>query len=176
LEQLRYRFVRCKEQNANPVIFVENSRVRLVIQRVREANIVIDGIQHARIGHGMLLLLGVHATDTEKDASWLVSKLIQMRIFSDDAGKMNLDILQTNGEILVVSQFTLFASTKKGNRPGFTEAAIPSVAIPLYEYFCSQLEIRLPGKIKKGVFGADMKIGLVNDGPVTICMDSKNKE
>ncbi len=150
--------------------------MRLVIQRVREANIVIDGIQHAQIGHGMLLLLGVHASDTEEDVSWLVSKLTQMRIFSDEAGKMNLDILQTGGEILVVSQFTLFASTKNGNRPGFTEAATPTVAIPLYESFCSHLERSLPGRIKRGVFGADMKIGLVNDGPVTIWVDSKNKE
>ncbi len=150
--------------------------MRVVVQRVSEANLNIHGTRHAQIGHGLLLLLGIHTSDSEDDVFWLVSKIVRMRIFSDDEGKMNLDIMQTGGEIMVVSQFTLFASTKKGNRPGFTDAAPPVQAVPLYEQFCSELEGLMPGKVKRGVFGADMKIGLVNDGPVTILMDTKNKE
>lgn len=150
--------------------------MRFVIQRVTEASVSIDNTLHSSINQGFLVLVGIEELDTTEDATWLCSKLISLRIFSDDEGKMNLSLQDIKGDILLVSQFTLFASTKKGNRPSFIKSAKPDVAIPLYEYCISQLSTMLQKPIKTGVFGADMKVTLVNDGPVTILMDSKNKE
>lgn len=150
--------------------------MRVVIQRISEASITANGISRGVIGNGLLVLLGIEHADTKKDAEWLVKKIAAMRIFSDGDGKMNLSVMDINGEVAVVSQFTLFASTKKGNRPGFTNAASPDIAIPLYEYFLQQIEATLNKEVKSGIFGADMQIKLVNDGPVTICMDSRVPE
>lgn len=150
--------------------------MRVVIQRISEASITANGISRGVIGNGLLVLLGIEHADTKKDAEWLVKKIAAMRIFSDGDGKMNLSVMDINGEVAVVSQFTLFASTKKGNRPGFTNAASPDIAIPLYEYFLQQMEATLNKEVKSGIFGADMQIKLVNDGPVTICMDSRVPE
>lgn len=150
--------------------------MRLVIQRVQEAELKIDGEVYSLIGPGMLVLLGIEDEDSDEDLNFLVQKLAGMRIFSDEAGKMNLDIKQINGEIMIVSQFTLHASTKKGNRPSFIKAARPEKAIPLYEKFILETEKVLGKSCKQGQFGADMKIKLINDGPVTILMDSKNRE
>lgn len=150
--------------------------MRLVIQRVSEASVTIDGEVHASIGNGLLVLLGIEEADGEEDLSFLVQKLCQMRIFSDAEGKMNLDIQQVGGEVLLISQFTLHASTKKGNRPSLIRAARPEKAIPLYERFLSEVSRTLGKECRSGIFGADMKVRLVNDGPVTIVMDSKNKE
>lgn len=148
--------------------------MRALIQRVSTANVVINHNIHSQIGVGLVVLLGIEAGDTADDIQWLVSKITQMRIFGDDAGKMNKSALDANGELLVVSQFTLHASTKKGNRPSFLKAARPDIAIPLYELFL--LESGKLLQTKAGVFGADMQVGIVNDGPVTIWLDSKNKE
>jgi D-tyrosyl-tRNA(Tyr) deacylase len=150
--------------------------MRAVLQRVKEASVYIDPAVYSRIDKGLLVLLGIEQEDGQEDIDWLVKKIVQLRIFSDDEGKMNLNVVEVNGEILVVSQFTLFASTKKGNRPGFTRAAGPATAIPLYESFIKVLKSEFKNEIKTGIFGADMKISLVNDGPVTILIDSKNKE
>lgn len=150
--------------------------MRIVIQRVSQASVVIDSNLKAAIGTGFLILLGIETGDNENDADWLVKKIAPLRIFSDENGLMNKDIKETNGEILVISQFTLHASYKKGNRPSFIKAARPQQAIPLYEYFIKQLETATGKPIATGTFGADMKISLVNDGPVTICMDSKQTE
>ncbi len=150
--------------------------MRAVIQRVNKAVLQINNLTHAEIAEGLLVLLGVQEDDSSEDALWLSQKIAQMRIFSDENGKMNLSIQQTNGEILVVSQFTLFASTKKGNRPSFVNSAKPDLAIPLYEMFVSTLDSLISKPVKTGVFGADMKITLINDGPVTIIIDSKLKE
>ncbi len=150
--------------------------MRFVIQRVTEASVSIDNTLHSRINQGFLVLVGIEELDTTEDATWLCSKLISLRIFSDDEGKMNLSLQDIKGDILLVSQFTLFASTKKGNRPSFIKSAKPDVAIPFYEYCISQLSTMLQKPIKTGVFGADMQVALVNDGPVTILIDSKNKE
>ena len=150
--------------------------MRLVIQRVSEASVHVNGALVGRIGKGLLVLCGVCAADTSVDAEWLAQKVVQMRIFSDAAGKMNLSVADIGGEVLVVSQFTLHAATAKGNRPGFTAAAPPLQAVPLYEMFLSLLERQLGKPVQKGVFGADMKVGLLNDGPVTICMDSQARE
>ncbi|PWK17021.1 D-tyrosyl-tRNA(Tyr) deacylase [Arcicella aurantiaca] len=146
-----------------------------VIQRVSEASVKIDGNIKGEIGIGFLVLLGVTHTDTNEDAEWISKKIIGMRVFSDEDGKMNLDLSAINGDILLISQFTLHASTKKGNRPSFIEAARPEIAIPLYEKTIAQLEKDLGKSIQTGEFGADMKVSLVNDGPVTIILDSKNK-
>lgn len=150
--------------------------MRFVIQRVSEATVSIDGSLYSEIGHGFLVLVGIEESDTLEDASWLCQKLVAMRIFSDNEGKMNLSVQDTGGDILLVSQFTLFASTKKGNRPSFIRSARPDHAIPLYEACIEQLGILLKKNIKTGRFGADMKIRLVNDGPVTILIDSKQRE
>jgi len=150
--------------------------MRAVIQRTREASVTIDGIVTGQIGLGLLILLGIEHDDTQEDASWLAGKIVQMRIFSDHDGKMNLAVQEVSGGILVVSQFTLHASTKKGNRPSFIRAARPETAIPLYEAFIDVLEAQTGGHVQRGVFGADMKVALVNDGPVTICMDSRARE
>lgn len=150
--------------------------MRFVIQRVTEASVTIDNVIHSKIANGFLVLVGIEELDEKEDADWLCSKLIGLRIFSDADDKINLSLKDIDGDILLVSQFTLFASTKKGNRPSFIKSAKPDLAIPLYEYCISQLSSMLHRSIKTGVFGADMKVSLVNDGPVTIFMDSKNKE
>jgi D-tyrosyl-tRNA(Tyr) deacylase len=147
--------------------------MRAVLQRVTNASVMIDAEVTAQIGPGLLVLLGIAADDTPEDAAWLARKIAAMRIFSDEAGLMNLDITAINGDILVVSQFTLLADYKKGNRPSFIRAARPEVAVPLYGYFMGQLG-EITGKPPQaGIFGADMKVALVNDGPVTIVMDSR---
>ena len=145
-----------------------------VIQRVRKASVTIDNIQFSSIATGLLILLGVCVSDSEEDVKWMVQKVANLRIFSDSELKMNLSIKDINGEALIVSQFTLLANTKKGNRPSFTEAAKPELAIPLYEMFISKLQTHLSNEIKTGLFGADMKVELINDGPVTIILDSKS--
>ncbi len=150
--------------------------MRVVIQRVKQASVVVDEKVIGTIGHGFLILLGIENDDTTDDANWLTQKIISMRIFPDEDGKMNRDIGEVKGDILVVSQFTLHASTNKGNRPSFIRAARPEIAIPLYEYFITQLYELSGKKIETGEFGAMMDVSLVNDGPVTITMDSKFRE
>ncbi len=150
--------------------------MRAVVQRVREAAVGIGGAEVARIGVGLAVLVGVEAGDTADDVAWLAEKIARMRIFSDDDGRMNRDVREIGGEALVVSQFTLHASTKKGNRPGFTAAARPDEAIPLYERFLATLEPLVGRPVQRGVFGADMQVSLVNDGPVTIVIDSRRRE
>jgi D-tyrosyl-tRNA(Tyr) deacylase len=145
-----------------------------VVQRVSEAQLHVNGQLHAKIDKGFMVLLGIHETDTIEDVQYLSNKISGLRIFSDAEGKMNLDISQVNGDILLVSQFTLIASTKKGNRPSFIEAARPENAIPLYEEMKKKLTFKLAKPIQTGVFGADMQVSLINDGPVTIMIDSKN--
>ena len=145
-----------------------------VVQRVSEAQLHINQQLHANIEKGFVVLLGIHETDTMEDVQYLSNKIIGLRIFSDAEGKMNLDLSQVNGDILLVSQFTLIASTKKGNRPSFIEASRPENAIPLYEEMTRQLTFKLTKPIQTGDFGADMKVSLINDGPVTIIIDSKN--
>jgi D-tyrosyl-tRNA(Tyr) deacylase len=147
--------------------------MRIVIQRVSEASVTIEGNTHGKIDMGFLVLLGIEELDTEEDADFLIGKLAGMRVFSDPDGKMNLSIKDVQGAFLVISQFTLHASTKKGNRPSFIKAARPEQAIPLYEYFLSKTKSQFSGKVLSGEFGADMKVALVNDGPVTILIDSK---
>ncbi len=149
--------------------------MRAVIQRVTDASVTIEGKVKASIGAGYMVLLGVELTDAKEDAEWLASKIAQLRVMNDEHGKMNLDIKQTGGGVLVISQFTLHAAYKKGNRPSFIKAARPEVAIPLYEHFCEQLSVLLGKEVKTGVFGADMKVSLTNDGPVTIVMDTKEE-
>jgi D-tyrosyl-tRNA(Tyr) deacylase len=150
--------------------------MKLVIQRVNEAWVKIAGEIKGSIGQGLLLLAGITPDDTAEDLEWLAKKTIQLRIFNDEAGKMNCSLLEVGGSILLISQFTLLASTKKGNRPSYIGAAPPAIAIPLYEKFIQLLEQQLGQPIQTGSFGADMKVGLVNDGPVTIIIDSKNRE
>ena len=150
--------------------------MRVVLQRVSEAAVKIDNQLHAGIGLGLLILLGIEEADTVEDIEWLCAKISKLRIFADADEVMNLSIKDVSGEILLISQFTLHALIKKGNRPSYIKAARPEVAIPLYEKFILQLEKELGKKIKTGVFGADMKLALINDGPVTIIIDSKNKE
>jgi D-tyrosyl-tRNA(Tyr) deacylase len=150
--------------------------MRALLQRVSEASVVISNQPVAAIAHGFLILIGIEAEDGKDDLEWLAKKITQLRIFSDNEDKMNLDIKDVNGEIIVVSQFTLHAQTKKGNRPSYIKAARPEVAIPLYEDFKKQLSQTLGKEIQSGEFGADMKVSLTNDGPVTIWLDSKNKE
>lgn len=150
--------------------------MRALIQRVKHADVVIEGRTNGEIGQGLLVLLGVHPTDTQEDIDWLVKKVSQLRIFDDENGVMNRSVMDLDGEVLVVSQFTLYASTKKGNRPSYINAAGPNVAIPLYEQFVSTLSTTLSKPVPTGIFGADMKVSLLNDGPVTIMIDTKNKE
>ncbi|MFM7399947.1 MAG: D-aminoacyl-tRNA deacylase [Bacteroidota bacterium] len=150
--------------------------MRAVIQRVSAASVTIDGRVKSSIGTGLLILLGIEPADNEADAEWLCKKTVSMRIFSDEAGLMNLSVQDVKGELLVVSQFTLHASTKKGNRPSFIRAARPEQAIPLYEKFVAMLSAETGTQVQTGEFGADMKVSLVNDGPVTIIMDSQAKE
>jgi D-tyrosyl-tRNA(Tyr) deacylase len=149
--------------------------MKVVIQRVSEASVMIDGKVHNQINQGFVVLLGVGQTDDEQDINYMVQKILGLRIFSDAEGKMNCSLDEVNGEVLLISQFTLFASTKKGNRPSYIDAAPPGMAIPLYERFIEVITASLGSRLKTGVFGADMKVSLINDGPVTIQMDSKNK-
>jgi D-tyrosyl-tRNA(Tyr) deacylase len=150
--------------------------MRLVIQRVSHASVDVEGTRIATIGQGLLVLVGIEDADSSEDVAWLLKKMTQMRIFSDAEGKMNASVQDVNGEILVVSQFTLFASTKKGNRPSFIRASRPEHAIPLYESLITGLEEQMPGRIAHGQFGADMAVSLCNDGPVTIIIDSQQRE
>ena len=150
--------------------------MRIVIQRVNQASVTIDGQTKSTIGKGFLILIGIGRDDTEEDIKWLVNKIIGLRIFDDEKGIMNRSIMDIDGEILVVSQFTLMASYKKGNRPSWIHAAPHELSIPLYRRFCNTLSEALGKPVGTGEFGADMQIGLQNDGPVTICMDTKNKE
>ena len=150
--------------------------MRVVIQRVTEATVKISGEVRSAIGKGLLVLLGIEEADSDSDIEWLCGKILRLRIFPDEHDVMNLSVMDVNGEILLVSQFTLHASTKKGNRPSYIKAAKPEIAIPLYEKFILQLEKETGKKILTGEFGADMKVALVNDGPVTIIIDSKNSE
>ncbi|NJB87305.1 D-tyrosyl-tRNA(Tyr) deacylase [Lewinella marina] len=150
--------------------------MRVLIQRVSEASVTIADSVSGQIGPGLLILLGVEDADTDEDIDWLCGKISRLRIFSDAEGKMNLSVTDIDGGLLVVSQFTLFASTKKGNRPGFTRSAGPAVAIPLYERFVARLSAEAGRPVATGEFGADMQVALVNDGPVTIWMDSRDRE
>jgi D-tyrosyl-tRNA(Tyr) deacylase len=149
--------------------------MKIVIQRVSSASVVIENALYSNISKGYLILLGIEENDNEEDTSWLVAKIVGLRIFSDSNGLMNLNLKQVDGEVLLVSQFTLHSSTKKGNRPSFIKAAKPEQAIPLYELFITKLQDN-GVRVETGKFGADMKVNLVNDGPVTIIIDSKNRE
>lgn len=149
--------------------------MKIVIQRVSEASVNIDSNRVAAIQNGLLILVGIEEADTIDDSNWLVSKIANLRIFPDENDVMNLSVKDVNGDIIVVSQFTLHASTKKGNRPSYIQAAKPDFAIPMYEQFVQLLEKEIDKKVKTGQFGADMKVSLINDGPVTIIIDSKNK-
>ncbi len=149
--------------------------MKVVIQRVSQASVIINGVVHNQINQGFVVLFGIGQTDDEQDIHYLVQKILGLRIFSDHEGKMNYSLDDVKGEILLISQFTLFASTKKGNRPSYIDAAPPGMAIPLYEKFIESIEESLGLRLKTGIFGADMKVSLINDGPVTIQIDSKNK-
>ena len=150
--------------------------MRIVIQRVTQASVTIDGQLHSAIGHGLMVLVGVREGDTIDDVRWLAQKTVNLRIFDDEQGVMNRSIIDTGGEVLAVSQFTLNASTKKGNRPSYIHAAGHDLAVPLYEVYCDELAQLLDKPTQKGVFGAEMQVALVNDGPVTIIIDSRLKE
>lgn len=150
--------------------------MKIVIQRVLSASVTVKGKAISEIKQGLLIFVGIENEDTTKDIQWLCKKIINLRIFNDDSGVMNNSLLQINGDAIVVSQFTLHASTKKGNRPSYIKAAKPTIAIPLYEQFITQFETDLGKKIGAGIFGADMKVELINDGPVTIIIDSKNRD
>ena len=150
--------------------------MKAVIQRVSESSVTINSEIFAQIQQGLLVLVGIEDADNQEDINWLTSKIANLRIFEDENEVMNLSLKDINGEMIVVSQFTLHAATKKGNRPSYIKASKPEIAIPLYESFVKQMEIELGKKVQTGQFGADMKVGLVNDGPVTIIIDTKNKE
>ena len=150
--------------------------MRAVIQRVTRASVTIDGTLKSEIGTGFLVLLGIEDADTDEDLVWLSGKIARLRVFSDENDLMNLSLDDVHGDVLLVSQFTLFASTKKGNRPSYIHAARPEKAVPMYEAFIRQLQSEIQGKVVTGEFGADMKVDLLNDGPVTIIIDTKNKE
>ncbi|MBR3940889.1 MAG: D-tyrosyl-tRNA(Tyr) deacylase [Bacteroidaceae bacterium] len=150
--------------------------MRVLIQRVKRASVTVDGELISEIAQGLLVLVGICDEDNHEDIEWLTKKISNIRLFDDENGVMNLSLMDIDGELLAVSQFTLMASTKKGNRPSYIKAAKPDISIPLYESFCNEMEIALNKPIKRGVFGADMKVDLLNDGPVTIFIDSKNRE
>ncbi|MEQ9285603.1 MAG: D-aminoacyl-tRNA deacylase [Cyclobacteriaceae bacterium] len=150
--------------------------MKIVIQRVLESQVTIHGKTKGKIGHGLMLLLGIEEADNDEDITWLVNKTLNLRIFNDENGVMNKSLMDVNGEVLLISQFTLHASTKKGNRPSYILAAKPETAIPIYEKFIATTEHQLGRKIQTGEFGADMKVSLVNDGPVTIVIDTKDKK
>ena len=150
--------------------------MRTLIQRVQHASVTIDGQLKSQIGKGLLVLVGIEDRDTQEDIEWLCKKIANLRIFDDENGVMNRSVTGTEGEVMVVSQFTLHASTKKGNRPSYIHASKPDVAIPMYEAFCAEMGLQIGKEVQTGTFGADMKVELVNDGPVTIWIDSQNKE
>lgn len=150
--------------------------MRVVIQRVSHASVTIEGKIKGSIKEGLMILVGIEDADNEEDIDWLCKKIVNLRIFDDDNGVMNRSILESGGNILVISQFTLHASTKKGNRPSYIRAAKPEIAVPIYNRFCNELSIALGKTVETGEFGADMQVELLNNGPVTICMDTKNKE
>jgi D-tyrosyl-tRNA(Tyr) deacylase len=150
--------------------------MKVVLQRVTSASVIVEDKIVGEIQKGIVVLVGIENADLQEDIDWLVTKITQLRIFEDDNGVMNLSVEEVNGDVLVVSQFTLHAATKKGNRPSYIKAARPEVAIPIYEKFVNTLENKLGKKVPTGIFGADMKVALLNDGPVTIIIDSKNKE
>ena len=150
--------------------------MKTVTQRVQYASVTIDGVVKSEIGKGLLILVGIEDRDTQEDINWLCKKICNLRIFDDEQGVMNRSVIDVDGEIWVVSQFTLQASTKKGNRPSYIRASKPEVAIPMYESFCAEMGIQLGKEVQTGTFGADMKVELLNDGPVTILIDSQNKE
>lgn len=153
-----------------------STTMRLVIQRVLNASVTIENVRKSEIAKGMLILLGIEDSDTKEDIEWLSNKVVNLRIFDDANGVMNMSAIDVDAEILVVSQFTLHASTRKGNRPSYIKASKPDIAIPLYEEFCHVLSSKLGKEVKTGEFGANMQVGLINDGPVTIIIDSKTKE
>ena len=148
--------------------------MRLVIQRVKEASVTVNKEFISKVQKGLLILIGIEDNDADEDIDWLANKVVNLRIFDDENGVMNKSIKDTYGDILVVSQFTLFASTKKGNRPSYIKASRPDFAIPMYDKFCDKLKILLDKDIKKGIFGADMKVNILNDGPVTILLESRD--
>lgn len=150
--------------------------MRVLIQRVKKASVTVEGELISLINKGLLVFVGICDEDSQEDIEWLTKKIANIRLFDDENGVMNLSVADIGGEVLAVSQFTLMASTKKGNRPSYIKAAKPDISIPLYEQFCNELEIALNSPIKRGIFGADMKVELINDGPVTIFIDSKNRE
>ena len=150
--------------------------MRTVIQRVQHCSVTIDGQLKSNIGNGMLVLVGIEDRDTQEDIEWLCKKIANLRIFDDENGVLNRSVIDTGGEVMVVSQFTLHASTKKGNRPSYIHASKPDFAIPMYESFCAEMGLQIGKNVATGEFGADMKIELLNDGPVTILIDSQNKE
>ncbi|RHU26269.1 MULTISPECIES: D-aminoacyl-tRNA deacylase [Parabacteroides] len=150
--------------------------MRTVIQRVQHCSVTIDGELKSRIGNGMLVLVGIEDRDTQEDIEWLCKKIANLRIFDDENGVMNRSVIESGGEVMVVSQFTLHASTKKGNRPSYIKASKPDFAIPMYQTFCDEMGLQIGKPVATGEFGADMKIELLNDGPVTILIDSQNKE
>lgn len=150
--------------------------MRVLIQRVKEASVTVDNKVISLINNGLLVFVGIEDQDNREDILWLTKKIANIRLFDDENGVMNRSVIETGGDILAVSQFTLMASTKKGNRPSYIKAAKPEISVPLYEEFCSEMELAINKPIQRGVFGADMKVRLLNDGPVTIFIDSKNKE
>lgn len=150
--------------------------MKAVIQRVSHSSVTIDNKMVAQIQKGLLILIGIEAADSQEDINWLTSKIANLRIFADENEVMNLSLKDTDGDAIIVSQFTLHALTKKGNRPSYIKAAKPEIAIPLYENFVAQMEVEMGKKVQTGVFGADMKVSLINDGPVTLIIDTKNKE
>jgi D-tyrosyl-tRNA(Tyr) deacylase len=150
--------------------------MRVVIQRVKNASVSVEGKQISSIEKGFLILVGIEDVDTKEDVEWLTQKIVNLRVFDDENGIMNKSVVDVDGEILVVSQFTLFASTKKGNRPSYIRASKPDFAVPMYQQFCEKLTQLFGKEIKTGIFGADMQVSLLNDGPVTIIIDTKNKE
>ena len=150
--------------------------MRTLIQRVQHASVTIDGKIKSQIGNGMLVLVGIEDRDTQEDIEWLTKNIANLRIFDDENGVMNRSVIDVKGEVMVVSQFTLHASTKKGNRPSYIHASKPDIAIPMYEAFCTEMELQIGKEVQTGTFGADMKVELLNDGPVTIWIDSQNKE
>ncbi len=165
-----------KNEDSFLLLFLIDFFMRAVIQRVSEALVTIDGNTKGKIDNGLLVLLGIEDSDSEEDIVWLSHKIVSLRIFNDDNGVMNKSVQEVNGNVLLISQFTLHASYKKGNRPSYIRASKPEIAIPLYEQMIQQLEKDLGKPIQTGIFGADMKVSLLNDGPVTIVMDTKNKE
>ena len=150
--------------------------MRVLIQRVKESSVTVDNKVISFINNGLLVFVGIEEQDNREDILWLTKKIANIRLFDDENGVMNRSVIETGGDILAVSQFTLMASTKKGNRPSYIKAAKPDISVPLYEEFCEEMEIAVNKPIKRGVFGADMKVELLNDGPVTIFIDSKNRE